>query len=96
MKWPNQYASPSFYSPILGSSDIELGKEKIEREFESTTIADGEESSMEEINESASLGDNSEMGTNDTSSQTGMLVVKKEDKEYATAINTTACGHFQN
>ena len=59
-------------------------------------LADDEKSSMEEINEGASLGDDSKMGTNDTSNQTGMLVVKKEGKEYATAINTTPCGHFQN
>ena len=58
-------------------------------------LADDEESSMEQINEGASLGDNSEIGTNDTSNQTGMLVVKKEGNEYTTAINTTPCGHFQ-
>ena len=37
------------------------------------------------------------MGTNDTSNQTGMLVVKKEGKEYATTtFNAPPCGHFQN
>lgn len=38
-------------------------------------LADDEESSMEQINEGASLGDNSEIGTNDTSNQTGMLAL---------------------
>ena len=59
-------------------------------------LANDEESSMEEINKGVSLGDDSKMGTNDTSNKTGMLVVKEEGKEYATAINTTPCGHFQN
>ena len=38
-------------------------------------LADDEESSMEQINEGASLGDNSEIGTNVTSNQTGMLAL---------------------